>query len=385
MKRDDLEKLRIPRDQRSSRGTNAALIFIAIGIILLTAAWFAWPRASDATRLVSQTQPHQPSSAASPPLPAASSSPPEQDGVLLTTSGYIINRERIELSPRFVGIVRWIGVKKGDPVKKGQVVVLLDDSEQRSRLTEAEGRLARAQASAQIAKTRFNRLKTLREQRVESEQQLDDALAELNVAEAGLREAQGLLDLARWNLAWTVIRSPIDGVVLEKLADENELVSPQSFGGDKGPSTALLAVADPQDLQVEIDLNEADLSKVWLGQPCRVTPEAYPGKVYDGYVAEIAPEANRQKGTLQIKVQVKNPDQYLIPELSAKVDFLAAYPPASPSAASEGEPADRLASAAAAREEGPWDHTGPLPRLPPRRQAFSQDKAWNHRPDTLAA
>jgi HlyD family secretion protein len=330
MKRDDLEKLRIPRDQRSSRGTNAALIFIGVAIILIAAAWFAWPRASDAKRLVSQTQPHQPNASAPSPLPAASAAPAEQGSVLLTTSGYIINRERIELSPRFVGIVRWIGVKKGDPVKKDQVVVLLDDSEQRSRLIEAEGRLARAQASVQIAKTRFNRQKMLREQRVESEQQLDDALAELNAAEAGLREAQGLLELARWNLAWTVIRSPIDGVVLEKLADENELVSPQSFGGEKGPSTALLAVADPQDLQVEIDLNEADLSKVWLGQACRVTPEAYPGKTYDGYVAEIAPEANRQKGTLQIKVQVQNPDQYLIPELSARVDFLAAYPPVSP-------------------------------------------------------
>jgi HlyD family secretion protein len=330
MKRDDLEKLRIPRDQRSTRGTNAALIFIAIAIILLVAAWFAWPRSSDSKRVVSQTQPYQADTVSSTPPPVASPAPAEQGGVLLTTSGYIVNRERIELSPRFVGIVRWIGVKKGDPVKKNQVVVLLDDSEQRSRVTEAEGRLARARASVQIAKTRFNRLKTLREQRVESEQQLDDALAELNAAEAGLREAQGLLDLAKWQLEWTVIRSPIDGVVLEKLADENELVSPQSFGGEKGPSTALLAVADPQDLQVEIDLNEADLSKVWPGQLCRITPEAYPDHGYDGYVTEIAPEANRQKGTLQIKVQIKDPDRYLIPELSAKVDFLAAYPPASP-------------------------------------------------------
>ena len=115
--------------------------------------------------------------------------------------------------------------------------------------------------------------------------------------------------------------------------DENELVSPQSFGGDKGPSTALLAVADPKDLQVEVDLNEADLSKVSLAQPCRITPEAYPEHIYDGYVAEIAPEANRQKGTLQVKVQVKNPDRYLVPELSAKVDFLAAYPAESPSSA----------------------------------------------------
>jgi HlyD family secretion protein len=328
MKRDDLEKLRIPREQRSSRGSNAILIFLAIAFILVAAAWFAWPRVSDSKRLISQTQPQQVDAAA--PSPVSSPAPADQNGILLTTSGYIINRERIELSPRFVGIVRWIGAKKGDPVKKGQVVVLLDDSEQRARVTEAEGRLARAQAALQIGRTRFNRLRTLREQRVESEQQLDDAQAEVTAAEAGLLEAQGLLDFARWQLAWTVIRSPIDGVVLEKLADENELVSPQSFGGDKGPSTALLAVADPQDLQVEIDLNESDLSKVWLGQPCRVTPEAYPDHVYNGYVAEIAPEANRQKGTLQIKVQVKDPDRYLVPELSAKVDFLASYPPVSP-------------------------------------------------------
>ena len=107
------------------------------------------------------------------------------------------------------------------------------------------------------------------------------------------------------------------------------MVSPQSFGGDKGPSTALLAVADLNDLQVEVDLNEADLAKVSLGQLCRITPEAYPKHIYDGYVAEIAPEANREKGTLQVKVQVRNPDPYLIPELSAKVDFLFAHPPVS--------------------------------------------------------
>jgi HlyD family secretion protein len=330
MKRDDLEKLRIPQSQRSSRGVYTALIYGVVVIVLLIAAWFAWPRASDSKRLVAHTRPHQPDATSPAPLSVSASSTPGLDEPLLTTSGYIINRERIELSPRFVGIVRWTGVKKGDPVKKGQVVVLLDDSEQRARLTEAEGRLARAQSSLLIAKTRFNRLKTLREQRVESEQQLDDALAALTAAEAGLREAQGLLDLARWQLEWTIIRSPIDGVVLEKLADENELVSPQSFGGEKGPSTALLAVADPKDLQVEIDLNEADLSKVSLAQPCRITPEAYPDHIYDGYVAEIAPEANRQKGTLQVKVQVKNPDRYLIPELSAKVDFLAVSPPAPP-------------------------------------------------------
>jgi len=69
-------------------------------------------------------------------------------------------------------------------------------------------------------------------------------------------------------------------------------------------------------------VNEAALSKISMHQKCRVCPEAYPDKVYAGYVAEIAPEAERAKGTLQIKVQIVGPDKYLTPQLSAKVDFL---------------------------------------------------------------
>jgi HlyD family secretion protein len=81
-------------------------------------------------------------------------------------------------------------------------------------------------------------------------------------------------------------------------------------------------MADLTDLQVEIDLNETDLAKIHPKQRCRISPEAYPDKRYGGYVAEIAPEANRQKGTLQIKVQVEQPDRFMTPELSAKVDFI---------------------------------------------------------------
>lgn len=338
-KNDDLKKLRIPAGQRSSRGIVPVLIYGAVALALILGIFLAWPRSSDSQRIVNRTNRHTTPGATPAPAPSA---PAAADGVVLTTSGYIINRERIELSPRFVGVVKWIGLKKGDAVKKDQVVVLLEDSEQKARLAEAEGRLARAASLLTIAQTRYKRLWKLREQRVESEQQLDDAQAELKAAEAGLREAQGLLDFARSQIEWTVIRSPINGVVLEKLADENELVSPQSFGGDRGPSTALLAVADPKDLQVEIDLNESDLAKVTLGQRCRISPEAYSDRTYEGYVAEIAPEANRQKGTLQVKVQIENPDSFLIPELSAKVDFLSGSPPTSlPPPASAAAPDGR--------------------------------------------
>ena len=67
---------------------------------------------------------------------------------------------------------------------------------------------------------------------------------------------------------------------------------------------------------------EADVAKVYLNQECRVSPEAYTEKSSQGFVAEMAPEANRQKGTLEVKVQIRTPDKFLTPELTAKVEFL---------------------------------------------------------------
>jgi multidrug efflux pump subunit AcrA (membrane-fusion protein) len=152
---------------------------------------------------------------------------------------------------------------------------------------------------------------------------MDDTVRARDAAAAELKVAQGQVDLAQTYVDWCTIRAPINGTILEKLVDPDELVVPQSFGGARGPSTALVSLADLSDLQVEIDLNEADLSKVHLNQRCAISPEAWPDKKYNGYVAEIAPEANRSKGTLQVKVQVDQPDHFLTPELTAKVDFLA--------------------------------------------------------------
>lgn len=249
---------------------------------------------------------------------AAASSP----DTVLTVSGYIVNRERIEISPRFLGVVKWIGVKKGDAVTNGQVVVLLDDAEYRARMLQAEGQLNNARADVERDRLNYERITNLISTAVESKQSEDNARLALEADRAALQAAQGNYDLAKTYVDWCVIRSPINGVVLEKLVNPDELVMPQSFGGGRGPSTALLAVADLNDLQVEIDVNESDLSKISLNQKCRVSPEAYPDKTYAGYVAEIAPEADRAKGTLQIKVQIVNPDKYLTPQLSAKVDFL---------------------------------------------------------------
>ena len=320
---DKLKALQINPAAKERPQRSLWLIFLSIAALTALALYFAWPREGDGRRLFRGAKHPSTDAPTNPSSPPDASTAPatRPDGSVLTVSGYIVNRERIEISPRFMGQVKWIGVKKGDIVTNQQVVVLLDDAEQKARLAEAQGRLANTQAALTKAQLDYQRIRRLIADKIETPQAEDDARLKLESAQAAFLEAQGSIDLAKTFLDWTVIRSPINGVVLEKLVDPGELVTPQSFGGVRGPSTALVAVADPKDLQVEIDLNESALAKVYLKQKCRVSPEAYQEKTYEGYVAEIAPEANRQKGTLQIKVQILNPDRFLTPELSARVDF----------------------------------------------------------------
>ena len=316
MNAEKLKALEIRPEAKSRSHGSLWIIFLGILAVCAICAFLAWPREEDSRRIAGGKKAAAPV-AASSTAPQNSVSPPapakEVGGSVLTVSGYIVNRERIELSPRFMGVVKWIGVKKGDAVTNGQVVVLLDDAEQKARVAEAEGRLASAKVVVAKAELDRERMRTLIAREIETKQTDDDLRLRVESAKASLKEVEGSFQLARTYLDWTVIRSPINGVVVEKLVDPNELVTPQSFGGTRGPSTALIALADPKDLQVECDLNEADLAKVYLNQKCRVSPEAYPDKSYEGYVAERAPEANRQKGTLQVKVQIKDPDHFLTP------------------------------------------------------------------------
>ncbi len=326
MNADKLKSLQIERGQKQRPTGVIWVIVIVVVLVTLAALYLARTKAGEGPRMVkSDAKSAATTTAAAATLPvAANTNAPavsSKDSVL-TVSGYIVNRERIELSPRFMGVVTWVGVKKGDAVTNGQVVVLLDNTEYKARLQQADGAVANAKAALNKAELDSERVSQLAKTDIASKEAQDNARIGLESARAMLKEAEGARDVAQTYFDWCTIRSPINGVVLEKLVDPNELVAPQSFGGTRGPSTALIAVADPQDLQVEIDLNEADLSKISLNQKCRVSPEAYLDKVYEGYVAEIAPEANRAKGTLQIKVQIRNPDKFLTPELSAKVEFL---------------------------------------------------------------
>ena len=332
------------------------LLFVLLGI-----GRFAYTRLNAATE-VDVARVHAESSAAAGP------------GVALNATGYIVAAHRIEVASKVVGRVAWIGVEKADKVKAGQVLVRLEDDEYRAQLDQMKGQLANLQAKLaelehgsrpeEIAVARANlgqakadlenaqvtlsRTKTLVSQGVLSKQALDDAQAKYDSAQAHVNSLQKTLDLAvlgprqeqvdsmrgqvtqakgalaytQTQLENTVIRAPVNGTVLERAVEKGEFLT-TSFVGDKGAKGYVIALADLNDLGVELDISQNDFAKLHAHQKGIVTTDAFPDRKYDGTIYEISPEANRQKATVQIKVKVLNPDDYLRPEMNASVAFVS--------------------------------------------------------------
>ena len=99
--------------------------------------------------------------------------------------------------------------------------------------------------------------------------------------------------------------------------------SPRSFVGDQGAKGFVVTLADLNDVQVELDINQNDFNRIHPNQPCTIVTDAYPDRSYDCRVDEIAPEANRQKATVQVKVKFLQPDEHIRPEMNARVTFFA--------------------------------------------------------------
>jgi HlyD family secretion protein len=157
---------------------------------------------------------------------------------------------------------------------------------------------------------------------------------EISRARGAMAQAQGQLDYAKAQLDATVIRAPVTGTILDRTAEKGELITAQfASAAAGGPQGSVVSLADLNDLQVELDIAQADFARLSPKQKGVVSVDAYPDKSYDGVIAQISPEANRQKATVQVKVQVLNPDKYpdvsLRPEMNATVKFLANETPKS--------------------------------------------------------
>lgn len=319
-----------------------------------------------------------PPSAAPAAAPSVAPAPSPQvaaaDGkVVLESRGYLIPAHQILVSPKVQGMVVKLNLEEGRRVQKGEMLAEIESIEferdyeralamyelMKARLLEmengnrpeevsqAEATLAQAQeelvdidriyqrnrelwktrsvTEAELQASESKHLATL--QRVE---QLKFALQLLRkgpreerivAARAEVRQYEAEMLKAKWRLSNCKIVAPITGTILKKNAEEGNIVNPLAFNG----SFSLCELADLSDLEVDLAIQERDVSKIFVGQMCRVRCEAYPKRVYEGYVSRLMPIADRAKGAVPVRVKVRVPAEeegvYLKPEMGANVTF----------------------------------------------------------------
>jgi HlyD family secretion protein len=369
-KHEHLQNLRIDRSHRSDSGEGQPPVWAKRYIVGGIAVVILLGIVTLAYRVLS------PAAAEVQVVRAAAEGGNEAGSIVLSAGGYIVAHHKINVNSKVTGRVKWIGVEKGDKVKEGQVVVRLENDEFRAQYEQARGavenakayleqlqngsrpeeiqqaqhNLEEARATAANDKITLDRTRDLVGQGVLSKQALDDATAkyeadqqrvnslqqgytlakigprpeEINRAKGSLLQAEGQMAYAKSQLDATVIRAPVSGTILERKAEKGELITSQfASGAEGGPQGSVVALADLDDIQVELDISQDDFARLSPRQKGIVTTDAFPDRKYNGDISEIAPEANRQKATVQVKVQILNPDDYLRPEMNATVKFLA--------------------------------------------------------------
>jgi RND family efflux transporter MFP subunit len=253
-------------------------------------------------------------------LATASHTSPAQANAVLTASGYVVARRKAAVASKGTGQLVYLGVQEGDTVKKGQVIARLADDDVVAALNRAKENLRLSEADLKDAKQSLERTKTLLERQLVAQADFDAAEARYKRVVASIEAARAAVKEAEATVEYTRIVAPFDGTVLSKNADIGEIVAP--LAGAVSSRAAVVTIADLSSLEVEADVSEANITRVFSNQPCEITLDAYPEHRYAGYVDKIVPTADRAKATVMVKVKFQSYDKRVLPEMSAKISFL---------------------------------------------------------------
>lgn len=260
---------------------------------------------------------------------------PAQAITLLNATGYVAPQRKAAISSKATGRLEWLGVLEGSRVKKDELIARLENRDVSATLGQAEAnvRVARAnlvQANAELvdARNALRRSSELLAQKFISQATHDAAQARYNKARATVAGMQAAIAAAEANaraaqvaLDQTLIRAPFDGVILTKNANVGDNITPFSSAAEaKG---AVVTMADMDTLEVEADVSESSLSKIAVGQPAEIQLDAFPGLRLPGVVSRTVPTVDRSKATLLVKVRFAERDPRVLPDMSARVAFLA--------------------------------------------------------------
>jgi len=325
----DLSSLRINREVRepvesNSRKNQRRTLFVSVAVVLLAVAIFAWRGGfTPATEVQTTT---------------VVSLLPSQADVVLTASGYVVAQRQAAVASKGTGRLEYLGVEEGDQVKQGQVIARLEHNDMDAMLAQARANLNVSRAALETAKAElrdaqlaYERQKQLAVDQLVAQAEVDAAQARYDravagvaAAEAGIKAAMANVNAAEVQVENTNIRAPFDGTVLTKNADVGEVVAP--FGSSSNARAAVVSIADMSSLEVEADVSESNIERIRTGQPCEIVLDAYPQVRYKAIVGKIVPTADRAKATVLTKVKFVERDNRVLPEMSAKVTFLAKAP-----------------------------------------------------------
>ncbi|WP_395689055.1 efflux RND transporter periplasmic adaptor subunit [Aestuariivirga sp.] len=253
--------------------------------------------------------------------------------VKVQATGNIQPTTQVEVSSERSGVIRSVNVQANSLVKRGDVLAQLDTERLEAELARdkaavaaTEARLADAKATLVEKQTAFRRAERLSSQGISSTADLDTARAAQDRAEAGVIAAQADIAVARAELAMTEtdltktrILSPVDGIVLKRTAEPGQTVASSL----QAPVLFTLA-EDLQRMQLEADIDEADIGDVKSGQTASFTVDAYPGQSFPAVIdtVEYSPEVNDNVVTYKAVLTVENDDLLLRPGMTATAQII---------------------------------------------------------------
>jgi HlyD family secretion protein len=353
----DLSKLRIDRGAPPApvkRALGRNLIIFAVAVLVVAVAFFL---------LRSRSVPVVQVATATATGAGAGST---GGATSVTANGYVVARTKASVSAKTAGRLASLTVSEGSYVHRGEIIARLDNADFQAAVAQAQANVATADASlieatadrdqSERDAARIREIRT-RNPNLMSQQDLETytsraaaAAARFNAAVARKRSAEAGLRLAQASNENTIIRAPFTGTVLRKDAEVGEVVAPSVGGGlTRG---AVVTMADLSTLEVEVDVNEAYISRIANGRPARITLDAYPDTTFRGEVRQVVPTADRQRATVQVKVSILDRDPRILPEMGAKVDFLEPEQPKTAGAATPARTSIRIPAAALKSDGG---------------------------------
>ena len=237
---------------------------------------------------------------------------------MVTATGTIEPITQVEVGTQVSGVVERIFVDYNSEVKEGQLIAELDKTNLLATLTQTQSTYDNAVNQRNYTKTIYDRQKSLYDSQVISKSDFDDASYNYETAKGTVTQRLSDLQKAKTNLSYADIYSPIDGVVLSRAIDEGQTVA-ASFS----TPTLFTIAKDLKEMQVEADVDEADIGQVKEGQRVSFTVDAYLGEEFEGVVTQVRlnPTVTSNVVTYTVVIKADNPDLKLKPGLTATISI----------------------------------------------------------------